>query len=196
MTLVALLRHGATAWNAAGRLQGRADPPLTDETRRELAVRCPPAEFVGAVWHASPLVRARETAELLGARELRLEPRLLEMDFGAYEGRTLAELRWCLGPEMAENETRGLDFQPPGGESPRQVRERLEPWLAACARTGGRHVAVSHKGVIRALLSLATGWNMLDKPPERLDWSAMQVFALDSDGRPRPAQLNLPLERR
>jgi broad specificity phosphatase PhoE len=196
MTQVAILRHGPTAWNADRRLQGRADPPLTDETRRRLAGLRPPAEFADAAWHASPLARARDTAALLGAVELRLEPRLIEMDFGAFEGRRLAELRRNLGSEMSANEARGLDFLPPGGESPRQVRERLQPWLAACAASDGKHLAVSHKGVIRALLSLATGWDMRAKPPHRLDWSALHVFALDADGRPRPERMNLPLERR
>ena len=196
MTRIAVLRHGPTDWNAAKRLQGRADPPLGADARQALAGLKVPAAFEGAAWHASPLARARETAELLGARALRIEPRLIEMDFGAYEGRTLAELRQSLGPEMAANEARGLDFQPPAGESPRQVQKRLRPWLAACAEAGGAHLAVTHKGVIRALVSLACGWDMRDKAPYRLDWQALHVFTLDDAGSPRPERMNLPLERR
>jgi len=58
------------------------------------------------------------------------------------------------------------------------------------------NAAVTHKDVIRAVLVLATGWDMRDKPPQRLDWSAAQLFRLDAGGRPTIARLNLPLERK
>ena len=191
-----MLRHGTTDWNTAGRLQGRADPTLGAEARRTLAALRAPASLADAVWHVSPLARARETARLLGVEKVRVEPRLIEMDFGRYEGRTLTELRRTDGAAMAENEARGLDFLPPGGESPRQVQDRLRPWLRACASEGGLHVAVSHKGVMRALLALAWGWDMVRKPPVRVDWSALQLYGLDELGEPWPEWVNLPLERK
>jgi probable phosphoglycerate mutase len=55
---------------------------------------------------------------------------------------------------------------------------------------------VTHKGVIRAVLALATGWDMRDKPPHRLDWSAAHLFRLDASGEPRIARLNVALERK
>ncbi len=196
MTLLALLRHGRTEWNAAGRLQGRRDTALSAEGRADLAGRHPPAALADARWHASPLRRARETAALLGGGDGAVAPALIEMDFGDFEGRRLAELRAELGADLAQNEARGLDFLPPGGESPRMVQARLRPWLAAIAAEGGTHVAVSHKAVIRAVLSLAYDWPMLDKPPVKLDWACLHLFTLDAGGRPRPRQMNLPLERR
>lgn len=196
MSRLALLRHGPTGWNRAGRLQGRTDVPLSAEGRRQAAEKRLPDCLATAVWHTSPLARATETARLLGLGESRVEPRLIEMDFGRFEGRRLAELRAELGPEMAANEARGLDFQPPEGESPRQVQARLRPWLGECAAAGGDHVAVCHKAVIRAVLALAFDWDMTGKPPVRLDWSALHLFRLDADGRPRALRLNLPLERR
>lgn len=196
MTRLGLLRHGPTAWNAEHRLQGRSEVPLLPEARSELTSARLPAAFADAVWHTSPLGRARETAWLLGGTAARIEPRLIEMNFGSYEGRRLDELRLEFGEEMRRNEARGLDFQPPGGESPRQVQERLTPWLQACAAAGGDHLAITHKAVIRAVLALAFDWQMLDAPPVRIDWRALQVFALDHDARPRPLQLNVPLERR
>ncbi len=195
MTLLALLRHGRTAWNAAGRLQGREDIALSPEGRAELTGRHLPAALADARWHVSPLRRARETAALLGGSDDAIEPALIEMDFGAYEGRRLADLRAELGADLARNEARGLDFLPPGGESPRMVQTRLRPWLATIAAEGGRHVAICHKAVIRAMLSLAYDWPMLDKPPVKLDWTCLHLFILDADGRPRPQQMNLPLER-
>lgn len=193
MTLLALLRHGRTEWNAAGRLQGRQDIALSAEGQAALAGRRLPAMLADARWHVSPLRRARETAALLGCDDA-VEPALIEMDFGEFEGRRLAELRAELGADLARNEARGLDFTPPGGESPRMVQARLQPWLAAIAAEGGKHVAVSHKAVIRSVLSLAYDWPMLDKPPVKLDWTCLHLFTLDAGGRPRPRQMNLPLD--
>ena len=196
MTLLALIRHGATAWNEAGRIQGRADISLSEGGRRSVADLGLPSPLQGAAWVSSPLRRAVETAELLGAGEMRTEPRLIEMDWGAWEGRSLAELRAELGPAMRENEDRGLDFTPPGGESPRDVQARLAPWLREVARASAPIVAVTHKGVIRAVLALAMDWDMLGKPPARLEWACAHLFALDAGGNPRPERLNQPLARR
>jgi probable phosphoglycerate mutase len=54
-------------------------------------------------------------------------------------------------------------------------------------------VAVSHKGVIRAVLALATGWTMEGDAPVRLRWDRLHLFALDTDGTPRVARLNIEL---
>ncbi len=192
MTVLALIRHMPTAWNAAGRLQGRADPGLDPETLPDWQV---PAELAGFRWLTSPLSRAIATARRLGVTAAS-EPRLTEMNWGGWEGRTLGELRAELGAEMAAMEAKGLDFRPPGGESPRDVQRRLLLLLAEIAAAGQPAAAITHKGVIRAVLALATGWDMLGKPPHRLSWSAAHLFRLDPCGRPRVERLNLPLEQR
>jgi probable phosphoglycerate mutase len=197
MVLLAVIRHGATAWNDAGRMQGRQDIPLTDAARAFFAARTTPPELDGFAWAASPLGRARETARLLAPDiPLAIEPALIEMGWGDWEGATLETLRAEHGPGFADIEDRGLDFQPPGGESPRMVQARLQPWLARLDAAGRPTVAVTHKGVIRALLGLATGWDFLGKPPARLDWTAAHLFAVDPAGRPRLERPNLPLARR
>jgi probable phosphoglycerate mutase len=76
------------------------------------------------------------------------------------------------------------------------VQVRLQPWLARLGTSGTPTVAVTHKGVIRALLGLATGWDFLGKPPARLDWSAAHLFDVAPDGRLRIDRLNLALPRR
>jgi len=197
MTPLAVIRHGATAWNDAGRMQGRQDIPLTDAARAFFAARRAPPELDGFVWIASPLGRARETARLLAPdAALALEPALIEMGWGDWEGATLAELRARLGDGFAAVADRGLDFEPPGGESPRAVQARLQPWLTRLGAAGRPTVAVTHKGVMRALLGLATGWDFLGKPPARLDWTAAHLFAIDPAGRPRLERANLPLALR
>lgn len=196
MTHVYFLRHARTAWNEEGRLTGRADIPLSTAGRTEIARWRPPELVVDATWHVSPLRRARETAALLGAPECRTEQRLVEMDFGAYEGKTLAELRNTLGDVMRENEERGLDFQPPDGESPRAVQARLLRFLRDLAALGGAHVAVCHKSVIRCVFALAYDWPMQGRPPLKLRWDCLHRFDLDASGQPRPGEMNIPLAPR
>ena len=70
-----------------------------------------------------------------------------------------------------------------GGESPLQVRSRLQTWIAGIAMPAHSYAAVTHKGVIRAALSLATSWDMSNDPPVRLRWDCAHVFVLtDTDG--------------
>ncbi len=163
MTPIALIRHAPTAWNDKGRIQGRSDVSLS---RRGVALArewvVPPA-LAGLSWVASPLARARETAALMGAGDCPTDPRLMEADWGDWEGRILRELRAELGGVLARNEARGLDLQPPGGERPRDVRDRFAEWAAETAAAGRASIAVTHNGVIRAAYSLATGWDMKEE---------------------------------
>jgi len=194
MTLLALVRHGPTAWNRAGRSQGRTDIPLDDEGRAAVARWRLPPELTGATLVSSPLARAVETATLLAGRAPAIEPRLIEMDWGDWEGRTTAELRTTLGEAMQANEARGLDFRPAGGESPRDVQARLQPFLAAAAARGVPTLAVAHNGVIRAVAALAWSWDMRGKPPVKLRRAAAHLFDLGADGAPRVRALNQPLD--
>ena len=165
------IRHGPTEWNEAGRIQGRRDIPLAPATRKALATRRLPDRTGGSFrWVSSPLVRARQTAEALGAEQVETEPRLTEMDWGEWEGRSLPSLREELGEAMRANEARGLDFETPAGDSPRRVQARLRPWLREIGESERPVVVVSHKGVGRALLALAIGWDMKAKAPVRLRW--------------------------
>ncbi len=198
MTPLVLIRHGPTQWNLDGRIQGRADPPLSPEGCAEVSAWRLPPEMTGArardwIWLVSPLARARETAALLTDQAVSGEPALIEMDWGAWEGRRLADLRAEGGAAMAAAEARGLDFQPPGGESPRQVQDRLRPLLERLAALGRPVVAVTHKGVIRALYARASGWDMTGRAPEKLRDGCAQRFLLSPDGAPETDQLNVQL---
>lgn len=195
-TWVAFIRHGITGWNQEGRIQGQTDIPLSDVGRAELRGRRVPASFRQARCVASPLVRALETARLLGLADPELEPCLKEMDWGEWEGCTLQDLRARAGADMLQNERRGLDFRPRGGESPREVRARLGSWLERVAQTMEPCVAVTHKGVIRAALSLATGWDMTGEPPLPLEWGCAHVFWVGPDAGLSVREVNVALERK
>ncbi len=71
--------------------------------------------------------------------------------------------------------------------------ERIKPWLADIAKAGKPTVAVTHKGVVRAAMALATGWDMLDKWPVEIDWSAAHLFAVDGRGRLTAERLNIAM---
>ncbi|HUN48587.1 MAG TPA: histidine phosphatase family protein [Stellaceae bacterium] len=190
MTRLALLRHGPTGWTREHRLQGRTDVPLDAGGRDEVRRWRLPPEVADYCWLVSPLRRAIETAALVGIEGV-LEPRLVEMSWGDWEGRRVADLSAAAGDAFAAWEARGLDLEPPGGESPRMVQERLRPLLAEIGRSRHPIGAVTHKGVIRAVLALATGWDMTAKQPAKLAWSALHIFDIAADGTPGIAELNL-----
>ena len=194
MTPLAMIRHGPTAWNSEKRLQGHTDVPLSAEGRETVLSWQIPPELESYRWVASPLSRAVETATLLSARAPEIEPRLREMHYGDWEGLKLPELRQSLGEVMAANEARGVDFQPDGGERPRDVQERLNSWLADLGQAAAPTVAVSHHGVLRALYSLATGWNMVDPLPQKFLWGAMHCFHVASDGQVSVDRINVSIE--
>jgi broad specificity phosphatase PhoE len=164
------MRHGETAYNAEGRLQGQLDIPLNARGREQArSVGRTLQARIGAeieqleaarAFIASPFVRARETMEIArGAIGLvpgryHLDAALKEISFGAWEG-----LTW---PEIEARDQRGVrarrkdkwNFAPPGGESYAMLAERLRPWLSGL--TGDAFV-VSHGGVARAVMMLVAG---------------------------------------
>jgi probable phosphoglycerate mutase len=194
MTPFAVLRHAPTAWNEAGRLQGRSDPTLSQRGRAAVNHWILPDEVAGFRWLVSPQRRAIETAECLSLKAL-AEPALIEMAWGDWEGRALVDLRAADPVAIAAIEARGLDLTPPDGESPRQVQARLLPLLARLAAAGQPTGAVTHKGVLRALLALATGWDMRDDPPVKLRPASVHLFELAADGTPHLVRANLALMR-
>ena len=190
-----LLRHGMTAWNLEKRVQGRIDQPLCSAGREALARLELPRRVVECRWYCSPLQRAIQTAQLLGIENIEIDEALLEMSWGDWEGEILKPLRRRLGDQMRQNESRGLDFQPPGGESPRQVQARLLPWLRGVAASGQDSAAVVHKGIIRCIYSLASGWDMRGESPVDFAWDALHCFELDADGGLADSYESIPLNQ-
>jgi len=183
-----MLRHGDTAWSAEGLIQGRTDVPLSDAGRAAVRAFQLPPTCHGMRVVTSPLGRCVETAALLGDAHAEREPRLVETSWGAWEGRRLADLRAELGAAMAENEARGWDFRPDGGESPRDVMARVRSWLEELAVPT---LAITHRGVIRAVYAAAAGWDLRGKPPARLHWDAVHLFRIGAGGMPAIERLNL-----
>src|SRR5215471_6800022 len=140
MTALLLVRHGETDWNADGRLQGQTDRPLSDFGRRQaqrLAEELADEELEAI--YASDLVRARETAKIVGDRlrlPVALDADLREKDWGTWEGLTAVERD-------------RVEFI---GESTEEHRERILRALrriAECHPDGGRVLIVTHGGTMR-----------------------------------------------
>lgn len=145
-----LVRHGETEWTCAGKFCGRSDPPLTERGRGDaLALRPLLANETFDRFVSSPSVRALETARLAYG-DPGPDPRLQELDFGELEG-----LSWYeCGDELRQSLGEYDGFCAPGGESVAALGERV---LAALHELGaGRHLVVTHGGVIRYLTGLAS----------------------------------------
>jgi broad specificity phosphatase PhoE len=190
----AILRHAPTAWNGEGRLQGTTDIPLGATGEAAAKAWHLPAPADGWKRLCSPLQRARRTAELMQpSAPVVVDSRLREMSFGLWEGKSVAQLRAEGGERFADAERLGLDFHPPGGESPRMTMDRLQGWAREIAATGEPVVVVTHKAAIRALLALATGWDMTGRQPVKLDWRCLHFFSASDDGGVRLDRPNVPL---
>ncbi|WP_217207353.1 histidine phosphatase family protein [Streptomyces sp. AC550_RSS872] len=163
-----LVRHGETEWSRSGRHTGSTDVPLTEHGREE-ARRLAPlirSHRIGAAF-VSPMQRGRETAELIGLHDVRVDVDLRVgcplwgRDYGGYEGVTTVEIQrerpgWFLFRD-------GVAPGPPGrpGESPEQVGRRADRMLgkvdAALAQTEGAVVLVAHGHILRVLTARTLG---------------------------------------
>lgn len=189
MIRLALLRHGHTAWNRAGRIQGSSDIPLDDTARVELRGFRLPAPWDGAELWSSPLVRAAETAEIVSGRAPRLSESLREMNWGDWEGQRGQDLLAQPGSGFRHIEDWGWHYRAPNGESPAELDTRLRPWLAALDRDA---VAVCHIGIMRVLLARAHAWDFAGPAPFRIKRNRLFLLSVDGDrltADPEPVRL-------
>ena len=167
MKRVILIRHGESTWNQERRIQGNLDPGLSDRGRAQaalLADRLKGRAFAGL--HTSTLRRALETAAVLGTA-IGLDPQpadaLREINLGAWEGKTAAEIRIEWGDAYDRWLDRPLDATtPPGGEALPAFQQRA---VGALEKLGTGHLdgdllVVTHGGVIKAYLCHILGLDL------------------------------------
>lgn len=191
---IVLVRHGETEWSRSGQHTGTTDLPLTERGEEQallLRGALDPADF-GLVL-SSPLARARRTAELAGFPDPVIEPNLAEWDYGAYEGRTTADI----SAELGRTWNLWSDGVPAGatpGESADDLRNRADAVLqrARDALPEGDVILFAHGHMLRAV---AIAWVSL--APD-----AGSIFALSTStlselgfehGRPAIRVWNAPL---
>jgi probable phosphoglycerate mutase len=140
-----LVRHGETTYNAARRIAGWCDPPLTDLGRKQAAAVGPKLEGADfeSVW-SSDLQRAVETSRLAWGEAVP-DPRIRECNFGVYEGLPFDEV------DAADASVfMGFrDFNMPEGDSHESFLTRIEGFVNELVP--GRHLLFVHGGVIRIL---------------------------------------------
>lgn len=167
MPPVFVTRHGQTDWNAEMRLQGQAETDLNATGRRQAVangrlLRRLMDDPAGFSYVASPMRRTRETMEIirvelgLRAKGYALEPRIVEIHFGDWQGYTFPELERSDPGATARREADKWNFVPPGAaaESYVALAERIRPWLA---NLEGPALVVTHGGVIRAMFHILNG---------------------------------------
>jgi broad specificity phosphatase PhoE len=174
-----ITRHGQTDWNADVRVQGQAEADINALGRRQAAqngeklARLIP-DPSGYRFIASPMRRTRETMEIirekmgLPRQGYTLEPRIIEVHFGDWQGSTFAEVEERAPGTSAAREADKWNFVPPGAaaESYAMLAKRIQPWLAELR---GPALVVTHGGVIRTLFHMLNG--LSDK-----DAAAMNVY--------------------
>lgn len=158
-TTIILVRHGETHWNLENRFRGRANIPLDDAGLAQAEIT---ARYIAANWkldavYCSPLLRARQTAELIAEPFMiheRSHPGLLDIDYGAWQGHTEAEVRERWSEALQSWYQRPHKVPIPGGESLQAVRLRA---LGTMREVAERHinetvVLVAHTVVNRLIL--------------------------------------------
>lgn len=190
---IAFLRHGPTAWNEAGRIQGHSDIDLSEAGAAKMAARRLPDHLLPARIYVSPLRRAQSTAALLGLTDPILDARLMEQNWGQWEGLRRDQIFAAHGKDafIRAGAERGEAFRPLGGESTGELHGRVAAFLRDVAADDGNAVAVAHLGVLRAAYTLATGWDMATPMPPALDVARILVLEVDGTGTPSVSALNL-----
>lgn len=193
---IAFLRHGPTEWNALGRIQGHTDIPLSDEGRAKMRGLAVPEYFSGARVYASPLLRAHQTAEVLGLAQPILDARLMEQHWGRWEGLSRTEIVARNGADVFVRAGIATAFQPPGGESTQALHDRVAAFLKDIAKQQDNAIVVAHLGVLRAAYTLATGWDMATPMPEGLDVAKLLILEVTADGMPSLHAKNVAFKTR
>lgn len=156
--MILLARHGETESNRERRFQGQLDVPLSDRGREQAHELAALVEGEGLeALYASPLIRAKETAEIVAGRlglHVRLDDRLKEVDVGEWETRLKDDVAAEDPGQWEAFRRAGDEFRFPGGESFAEQQERVIAALVDITQRGDLPaLVVCHRGVIRCALA-------------------------------------------
>jgi len=189
MPVLYYIRHGETDLNSQGRLQGRRDTALNAHGRRQAAECGVLLGDLFARYHrqaqdfkyiSSPLKRARETMEILRATlslqalDYEVDARLIEIAYGEWEGLTLQEIETRDASVLSARERDKWDFAPPGGESYRELADRIDDWYSSLAADT---VVAAHGGGVRALMAILNIVSEEEATHAQIGQGVVYVFA-------------------
>ena len=176
-----MVRHGETAWNAEGRVQGQLDIPLSEvglAQARCIAAALPEGRF--SALYSSDLQRVRQTAQPVAVKlglEPRLEPRLRERHYGVFQALTYAEAKATLPAEYERFKAKDPAFDFGSGESLRAFFSRATGCLGEIARRheGEEVLVFTHGGVLEMAYRHATGCGLstpreFELPNAAINW--------------------------
>jgi len=185
--LLYCVRHGESVYNAEGRIQGQSDVPLSELGMSQAdAVATAMAEVSIDVVFSSPLLRARQTAEVVAARldvPLHFDPRLKEIHAGVFQDQRRSELEKTHAEELARWRSEDLDYAIPGGETRRELMARGRLAFESIARSGHEQIAVIAHGrllvvTLKHLVGIAP-----DEPPVALENGSITTIAFNGGQR-------------
>lgn len=187
-TRIYLVRHGQVEGHEQKRYNGQADVPLTQRGRAQSMRVCAWLRGIALdAVYSSDLERSRHCAELIAAAHhlpaIR-ERSLRELDVGAWEGRTWAELKETYPDDWQARLQDLVNFQVPGGESLQDAADRIRPTLGRILEQhhGGAIALVAHGGVNRIILLDAIGAPLERAFSIEQDYGCLNIIDYDSDG--------------
>lgn len=186
-TLLCLVRHGETAWNAEGRVQGQLDVPLNAIGVAQ--ARCVANALAGERFDAlysSDLARVTQTAQPLAQQlglPLQLDARLRERHYGFFQTLTYAEVKVQHPADYARFRSRDLDYDFRTGESLQAFYDRS---IACLSDIAGRHAGESilvftHGGVLEMAYRCAQGLDLRSVRDFGIPNAALNRLAIEGD---------------
>jgi broad specificity phosphatase PhoE len=158
--VLVLCRHGATDGNAGGAFLSASDPPLNElGTAQASAAADALRDAAFELALTSPKLRCRQTCAIVAPSIVaRCDDRLIEVNFGDWDGRTLQWLEEHEPDALRRRRENPVQFRPPGGESFADASIRLQPLAdEITARRGTRILVVAHRGTLGVLERLLRG---------------------------------------
>ena len=201
-----LVRHGHTIWSDTGGVAGRSDIPLSEAGQsavRELG-KSFGVESLYTHWFCSPLQRTRQTSTILRSELSKISPhslpevcidsRLVELDFGDWEGLTWDEVHRDYEQIMRHWGQDWVNRSPPNGESFDDQVQRCQRWLSDWEHGLEAHIesstmVVAHGGTIRALLCRCLNWSLRDAMSFNIDPASLCWLQKKTDTSPWQARM-------
>ena len=160
---------------------GRTDESILESEIERVGPINIVSHFEHFKFYSSPLKRAEQTLSALKCSHFEVEPALIEMDYGDWEGRTVEDIQKDIAPFVNEKGYGGPNFKNHNGESFVECQSRVMEWLKKMDQSHEENIfGVTHKGVLQSLIGIATGWDYWNKPPSPVSYDKIFEFEFNN----------------